>query len=181
MPIAVTVWLFVWAVRLTDSIFKGTFLDNILVFPGRGIIILLCLVTAVGYFAPKLITPSISHWWKGFLNRMPFVKLIYSSVKDIMEAFVGKQKRFGTPVLVAIDKDGIQNRLGFITSEDLSKIGIDNGMISVYIPISYGMFGELLIVPAAQVRTLDTSSAEVMKFIVSGGVVKIEDSTENQK
>lgn len=175
VPIAVTIWVLVWAVRATDSIFKWLGKDTIFDFPGRGILIILILITLVGYFAPKLVTPRFSSWWQNLLKRIPLVNLIYSSVKDIMDAFVGKQKRFGTPVLVCMDKDNIQHRLGFITSEDLSKVGVKDGKIAIYFPISYGMFGELIIVPADRVEKLDASSADVMKFVVSGGVVKMDD------
>lgn len=175
VPIAVTIWVLVWAVNATDRLFKWLGEGTIVDFPGRGIILIVLLISLVGYFAPKLISPSIASWWQGRLKKMPLIGMIYSSVRDLMEAFVGKKNKFNTPVLVCLDNDGIQHRLGFITSENLDLVGIKDNKIAVIFPISYGMFGELVIVPANRVEKLDASSAEVMKFIVSGGVINIDD------
>lgn len=178
VPVAVTIWVLVWAVNATDRLFKWLGEDNIFDFPGRGIIIIVVIITLIGYFAPKMLTPSIVSWWQGLMKKMPFIGMIYSSVKDLMEAFVGKKSKFSTPVIVNVDKDGIQHRLGFITSENLSHLGIPDNKVAVFFPISYGMFGELLIIPADRVQKMDASSADVMKFIVSGGVIKIDEKEE---
>lgn len=176
VPIAVTIWVLVWAVNATDRLFRWLGEDTWLDFPGRGILLILIIVSVIGYYVPKVITPSIASWWKGTMKKMPFIGMIYTSVKDLMEAFVGKQSKFSTPVMVCLDKDNIQHKLGFITTEDLSIIGISDKKVAVFFPISYGMFGELIIVPADKVQKLDASAADVMKFIVSGGVIKIDES-----
>ncbi|MDO4461551.1 MAG: DUF502 domain-containing protein [Bacteroidia bacterium] len=175
VPIAVTIWVLVWSVNATDRLFKWLGEDTWLDFPGRGILLILIFVSIVGYYVPKLVTPSISSWWKEAMKKMPFVGMIYTSVKDLMEAFVGKQSKFNSPVLVCLDKDNIQHRLGFITNEDLSIIGIPGNKVAVVFPISYGMFGEMIIVPADKVQKLDASASDVMKFIVSGGIIKIDE------
>jgi uncharacterized membrane protein len=107
------------------------------------------------------------------MEKAPLIKVIYSSVKDLLSAFVGKERKFDKPVLVHLDKGGILSRLGFITSENLDDLGIKD-RVSVYLPSSYGVLGELYIVPAERVTPLDINSADVMKFIVSGGVTKIK-------
>jgi uncharacterized membrane protein len=64
-------------------------------------------------------------------------------------------------------------KLGFITRESLSEFGLP-GMVAIYFPHSYNFSGELYLVPSERVEKLDLSPAEVMKFIVSGGVTRFE-------
>lgn len=108
------------------------------------------------------------------LEHTPFVKTIYTSIKDLISAFVGSKKRFNKPVLVQINKENNIHQLGFITKDDLEHINIGEGKVAVYVPLSYSFSGNLLIVSADQVTKVNASSTEVMKFIVSGGVTEID-------
>ncbi|MDA0713786.1 MAG: DUF502 domain-containing protein, partial [Bacteroidetes bacterium] len=107
-------------------------------------------------------------------ERIPLIKTLYTSVSDLLSAFVGDKRRFNRPVLVKLTKMADIEKLGFITSEDLSELGIDGGRIAVYLPHSYAFSGNLFIVPAENVTPLDANAAEVMKFIVSGGVAEVD-------
>jgi uncharacterized membrane protein len=92
-----------------------------------------------------------------------------------LSAFVGSKKRFNKPVLVTINKENNIQQLGFITKEDLSDLSLKKDHVAVYVPLSYSFSGNLLIVPSDHITVVDHSSAEVMKFIVSGGVTDMED------
>jgi uncharacterized membrane protein len=87
---------------------------------------------------------------------------------------VGEKKRFNKPVLVRLTRSADIEKLGFITSEDLSELGIEKGRIAVYLPHSYNFSGNLYIVPVENVTLLDANASEVMKFIVSGGVTDLD-------
>ena len=106
------------------------------------------------------------------MDRVPLIKLIYTSVKDLIAAFVGKKKRFTEPVLVKME--GNVERLGFITQRDLTELGISADKIGVYIPFSYALTGNLIIVPKNFVTPVDGNSTDIMKFIISGGVTELE-------
>jgi uncharacterized membrane protein len=108
------------------------------------------------------------------ISNVPVLKFLYSTIRDFMEAFVGEKKRFTEGVLVTLDKDNGIERPGFITSKDLSRLGLP-GKVAVYMPFSYQFAGDLLIVPAESVRPLPVSGADMMKFIVSGGVTEFQD------
>ncbi|MEZ5109858.1 MAG: DUF502 domain-containing protein [Bacteroidia bacterium] len=82
------------------------------------------------------------------LERTPLLKIIYTSVKDLIEAFVGERKRFNQPVLVTVNKESQVQRIGFITKNDLTEIGISNQKLAVYLPFSYGFNGQPVIVPS---------------------------------
>lgn len=75
VPVAVTIWVLVWAVNATDRLFKWLGEDNIFDFPGRGIIIIVVIITLVGYFAPKMLTPSIVSWWQGLMKKIDLRKI----------------------------------------------------------------------------------------------------------
>ncbi|MBI9063086.1 MAG: DUF502 domain-containing protein [Marinilabiliaceae bacterium] len=177
-PITVTIYVFVVAFTWLDGllrdleIFKqGPF--SAISFPGIGLLIIVVLVTIIGFLGQKFITAPISGAFENMLKKAPLIKVIYSSVKDLLSAFVGKERKFDKPVLVMLDQSGILNRLGFITSTDVNDLGIKD-KIAVYLPSSYGILGELYIIPATHIKPIDANSADVMKFIVSGGVTKVK-------
>ena len=65
-------------------------------------------------------------------------------------------------------------RMGFVTKKDLTHMGISMDKVAVYFPFSYGINGQVIIVPKKNVTPINASAADVMKFIVSGGVTTIE-------
>jgi uncharacterized membrane protein len=97
------------------------------------------------------------------------VKLVYSSIKDLINAFVGERKSFDKPVLVRLSPDDSVRALGFVTREALASLGLPEH-VAVYFPQSYNFAGNLLIVPHDAIQPLSVSSGELMTFIVSGGV-----------
>ena len=103
------------------------------------------------------------------MNRIPLVKIIYSTVKDLLGAVVGDKRKFNRPVLVRINKENELHQIGFITQSDLGELGLHD-MVVVYIPHSYAISGYHYFVPKENIRALNISGPTAMKFIVSGGV-----------
>lgn len=167
VPVAVTLYVLVSVVSFADSIFAG--IRIVRKVPGLGLIIVVALVTLAGYFGSRLVTPQFVSWFNKTISRIPLVKLIYTSISDLMKAFVGDKRKFNKPVLVSLDDKGINNRLGFITQESLASIGLDD-MVAVYSPYPYSVMGDLIIVKRSQVRPIDAAPTDVMKMLVSGGV-----------
>lgn len=151
------------------------FLDTLLPFriPGLGLITLLVGITILGYLGSSFIAVPIRRRANRLLDRLPLIKTIYTAITDLLSAFVGQKKSFSQPVLVKISHTSNMEKLGFITNEDLSSLNIDEGKIAVYLPHSYNFSGNLFIVPRENVTPLSAPTAEVMKFIVSGGVTEI--------
>jgi uncharacterized membrane protein len=87
----------------------------------------------------------------------------------LLKAFVGKEKKFNQPVLVKVNTVSELEKVGFLTQEDLSNIGIKD-KVAVYFPHSYNFSGEMFIVPSDHVKPLNMAPADAMKFVVSGGV-----------
>ncbi len=136
-----------------------------------GIVLFIFLVgrlSATIFFTPVIVRSE------KVVERVPFIRVVYSAVKDLFSAFIGNKKKFNRPVLVTIDKANDIKQMGFVTQTDLSTMSIDKDFISVYLPFSYGLNGKLIIVHKDSVIPLDVSATEAMKFIVSGGVTHVD-------
>src|SRR5690349_17995644 len=144
-------------------------------YPGLGFVIIIAAITLIGYLSTNYVFKTIGHWFDRGMNRIPLVKLIYSTVKDLLGAFVGDKKKFNKPVLVRINKDNSLYQLGFITQSDLSDLGLDE-MVVVYFPHSYALSGYHFFVPKENIKPLNISGPAAMKFIVSGGVSGFRES-----
>jgi uncharacterized membrane protein len=146
-------------------------LDNRLTlpYPGLGFFIIIVVITSIGYLSTNYVFKTLGNWFDRGMNRIPLVKLIYSTLKDLLGAFVGEKKKFNKPVLVRINKDNNLYQLGFITQADLTDLGIAD-MVVVYFPHSYAFSGFHYFVPKDSIKPLNIPGPTAMKFIVSGGV-----------
>jgi uncharacterized membrane protein len=102
---------------------------------------------------------------------LPLVKLLYSAVKDMIEAFAGEKKSFDKPVIATIAPGGVAKVVGFVTQESLENLGLSD-YVAVYLPQSYNFAGNVLLFPKEAVKPLSIESSQAMAFIVSGGVSK---------
>ncbi|NVO20467.1 MAG: DUF502 domain-containing protein [Bacteroidetes bacterium] len=176
-PIAITVYALVVLFEFVDGLLIS-YLTELIGFriPGLGLIIILATITLVGLMGSTILFKPIINSIDRLVSQAPLVNIIYTSIKDFMSAFVGKDKKFNEPVLVKVNKDSELEKLGFITQHDLTKLGLEKGKVAVYLPHSYNFSGNLFIVSSENVRPIDASPAEVMKFIVTAGVTSIPGS-----
>ena len=164
-PVFVTFYIIIKSLQWIDSLI-------LVPIPGLGLLIIFALITLLGILGKFLFATSLFAAFEKILEKTPLVKIVYSSTKDLISAFVGEKKRFSQPVLVMLNKDAGIEKLGFITQEDLSIIGIHD-KVAVYLPHSYNFSGNLFIVPRENVKLLNVSGTETMKFIVSAGVTEL--------
>ncbi len=153
------------------------FLDGIIPIdiPGLGLLTLLVGLTVFGWLGSTILYQPVAEFGEEVLKRIPFLKTFYGAIKDLVEAVVGNKKRFDRPVLVRMAGSGDLEKLGFMTEDDLGHLGIPGGKVAVYLPHSFAWSGNLYIVPAVNVTPIDARAADVMKFVVSGGVAKVDD------
>lgn len=139
-------------------------------FPGSGVIILIVAITVIGLLGNTLVARQINNVFQSLLKRLPLLRTIYTAIKDLLSAFVGEKRKFNSPVLVKLSSESNIEKVGFITQDDLSSLGMGAEKVAVYLPHSYAFSGNMFVVEKKNVTPIDASSAEVMKFIVSGGV-----------
>ena len=142
--------------------------------PVIGITAVLGFILVVGWIGSSIFIQPFLLLFDRLVEKTPFVKTLYSSVKDLLSAFVGSKKKFDRPVLVTTNKENNIQQLGFITQTDLHELGIKDGKVAVYIPMSYSLSGNLWIVPNESIAVVNYSAGETMKFIVSGGVTDLD-------
>jgi hypothetical protein len=175
VPIFITVLVLYKIIINVGSVIEYMNLSvNPIVDPFLGVLVVVAGFVLVGLLSGSFVFRPILSLLDELIERAPLIKTIYSSVKDLMSAFVGQKKRFNKPVLVRVNDHPIVEKLGFITNEDLSELGIGEGRIAVYLPMSYAFSGQVLIVDRSMVKALPVSSADLMKFIISGGVTEID-------
>lgn len=181
-PVMLTVWGLVTIFEFIDGLLID-YLDTLLKrhIPGLGIFVLIVSITLIGLAGSSFFLRPFMAFFDQILTKTPLIKIIYTSVKDLVSAFVGQKKRFTEPVLVKIGRGYDLEKIGFITNKDLDFLGIDGQKVAVYLPHSYAWSGNLFIVPAENVRPIDASSTEVMKFIISAGVTNLETQNEHDE
>jgi uncharacterized membrane protein len=167
VPIAVTIYILVQLLSWVDNLLP--FLPELKI-PGLGLIALFIMITLAGYIGMRVLRNPLFSYLEHMMGRAPLVKLIYTSVKDLIAAFVGEKKSFNYPVAVKLEKDSDTERIGFITRHELEQIGFGKDKVAVYIPFSYSFMGELVILPRENVRKIDASGPDMIKFVISGGV-----------
>ncbi|HHV16416.1 MAG TPA: DUF502 domain-containing protein, partial [Gelria sp.] len=171
VPIIVTLYVVYILFVKVDSLLKIP-IPGIGVIPGVGFLATLVVITLTGFLVSNFLTKKLLLFFDRLMSRLPLVKLLYGSIKDLLNAFAGEKKSFNRPALVKLGSDSSAHVLGFITCDSLAKFDLEE-YISVYIPQSYNFAGQLLIFPREQVHPLDTGSADLMTFIVSGGVAGV--------
>jgi len=160
-PVAITTWIVWVSVTTLDR-----WLDTEI--PGLGILIAAAGITLIGYLTGNVIGHKLVSWLEAGLQRVPLVRILYNSLRDLLGAFVGQKRKFDKPVAVEMNQHGLKV-LGFLTSECFDDPQLA-GHVSVYLPESYNFAGNLIVVPRNRVHPLDADGAEFMAFIMSGGV-----------
>jgi len=168
VPVVATVYVLWWLFVTIDNLFDTERWFHFHV-PGLGVACTVVGITVAGFFASNILTRWVVNLMDRFFQRLPLAKVFYSSVRDLMEAFVGERRSNQTPVIVSLGSEMGGEVLGFITREDLAWLD-RKGSVAVYFPQSYNFAGSVVLFPRDRVKPLHADSRAVMQFIVSGGV-----------
>jgi uncharacterized membrane protein len=171
-PMGLTLYIIYLIFTFIDGFIREAIQDFFGInIPGIGILAMFIIITFLGFIGNSIILKPIKRLVDLFMEKTPLMNLIYTSIRDLLSAFVGKEKKFNQPVLVKVNTISELEKVGFITQNDLTDIGIKD-KVSVYFPHSYNFSGEMFIVPSAHIKPLSMSPADAMKFVVSGGVAR---------
>ncbi len=180
IPLAITFWVLDLIVSTMDQ----TLLllptswrpDTLLPFhiPGIGLLLSLLIVLATGVLAANIIGERLLRWWHGLLNRIPIVRSIYSSVKQISDTLLATRgQSFRKVVMIEFPQRG-QWTLGFVVGSPGATIAAATAVdaITVYVPTAPNpTSGYVLVVRPDEVREVDISVDDALKFHISLGVV----------
>jgi uncharacterized membrane protein len=177
-PILVTGWVIFTVFTKIDGLLG-------IPIPGLGFLSTIVFIIAVGALASNIFFSKLFNWFERAMSRLPVVKLMYFSIKDLINSFVGEKKMFNRPVMVALGHLPLGTEtasaapgsdiklLGFVTAESLEMIPEAGDRVAVYMPQSYNMGGYMMLVPRDRITPLASAeSAKLLAFIVSGGAAR---------
>ncbi|HMV53895.1 MAG TPA: DUF502 domain-containing protein [Rhodocyclaceae bacterium] len=179
IPIVITVWVLAWIVSTLDQtlLLLPTRLQPEHAFgfkvPGLGVLLSLLVVLSTGVVAANYIGQRLVHYWDSLLARIPVVKSIYNSVKQVSDTlFSTNGQAFRKALLVQYPRQGVWT-IAFLTGQpggDAATHLVDH--VSVYVPTTPNpTSGFFLMLPRSEIIELDMSVDEALKYIVSMGVV----------
>jgi uncharacterized membrane protein len=179
LPLLITIWLLFFFYNFLDGIL-GNIISIFLGhhYPGLGLILIIGLILFVGSISPMIIGKRLITWGDGLMSKVPVVKNIYSSVKQVNDVLFMKREAtqgFNRACLIEYPRHGIWS-IGFVTSDAASEIEKKAGghkMINVFIANTpTPATGFLIMVPTHDVQLLDMKIDEAFKYVISAGVLK---------
>ncbi|MGI2298548.1 DUF502 domain-containing protein [Candidatus Cardinium hertigii] len=168
IPLGGTLYLISVVLRKIDGFIS-------LGIPGLGMCIVVASITLLGYIGTTLFVKSVFGFTEGLIKKVPFIRALYSYLKDFTSAFVSSKGKFNKPVIILLNKTTQVYRIGFITKDALEVLSMPSH-IAVYLPNAYDLAGVLVIVPPELVTPLDLPGSEVMKFNFSGGLTPLKNT-----
>jgi uncharacterized membrane protein len=176
IPIALTYWFFSEFLNLIDGILSPLF-EKVLgrTVPGLGFVSMVVLVLIVGLLSRNLVARVLFSWFEKLLGSVPFVRGVYSAIKDLIGAFTvgGKGRTFRQVVLVEYPRAGLYT-IAFVTNEMTFSYSDKRTLdfVNVYIPNPPNpTSGVLILVPKKDAVVLDLTIEQGLKLVLSGGIV----------
>jgi len=175
LPLALTFWILNALLRNMEALIGDPIQQYLEIYiPGMGIMLLICLILLVGIFARNLIGRKLGHLGEMILNKIPLVRNIYTSIKQLINTlFLQGKDNFRGVVMVEYPRLGTYS-LGFITGESRGEVQrITNEIIvNVFIPTTPNpTSGFLLLFPEKDIIHLHMTVEEGLKMIISGGMI----------
>lgn len=180
LPIFVTVYVIWFLIKAMDTILKyipdkylpETYLN--IYIPGLGLVLGVFLILVVGVLARNIAGRAVLQSWDNLIDRIPLARIIYSSVKQLLQAFFFQNSdAFQRVALVEYPRRGIYV-LGFITGQSKGEVQAktDKNMINVFVPTTPNpTSGFYVLFPEEDLIVLDMSVEDAFKLLISGGLV----------
>ncbi|OZI68241.1 hypothetical protein CAL27_01855 [Bordetella genomosp. 1] len=177
MPLAITVWVLSLLVDTLEG-FVPQFLSSESLFgvgiPGFRFVLVILVVLVTGVLGANLLGRSLFEQWERILGRIPLVRSIYNSVKQVSDTVLGPNGRaFRQAVLIQYPRQGAWT-IAFLTGTPSGEVAsyLPGEHLSVYVPTTPNpTSGFFLILPRDQVIELQMTVDAALKYIVSMGVV----------
>ena len=188
LPLAITVWVLSWLLGALDGVFASLLsatqavlpesaranIDSLRRVPGLGVLVLGLGMLLTGIFVTNIFGQWWVRQWDKMMGRIPIVKSIYSSVKQVSDTlFSSNGNAFREAVLVQYPRQGSWT-IAFVTGKPGGEVAqhLSGAYVSVYVPTTPNpTSGFFLMMPRADVVALSMSVDEALKYIISMGVV----------
>lgn len=176
LPLAVTIYIVYAGVTIVENLL-GTFLIRVLpertYIPGYGFLATMVLIFLLGLLLNNFVTAGILKRLQEKLTEVPFIKVVYSPLRDLMNLFSKGHSSQALKKVVLVQFDHGKEVLGLVTREHFSDLGpltISPEKVAVYIPMSYGMGGYTLLVDKTQVKPVDIPVEKAMSLALTAWI-----------
>ena len=180
VPLAITVWLLNWFIATLDQTLEilpaSWHPDKLLGFhiPGFGVLLALAIVLSIGGVASNFLGKKLVSWWDRLLGRIPIVRSIYSSVKQVSDTLFSENgNAFRKALLVQWPREGVWT-IGFLTGAPGGDVinHLHGDYLSVYVPTTPNPTGGYFVMLKKQdCIELKMSVDEALTYVISMGVV----------
>lgn len=175
LPIAVTIYIIYAGIVIMESMLGTTiqrFFPSVYI-PGIGLLLTVVFIFLLGLLLNNILTASFFGNVERQLMKVPFIKAIYSPLKDLMNLFSNTgSKDMKSVVLVEIG-NGDLKALGLITRDDFSDLTVNgqlNDRVAVFIPFSYGLGGYTVLAHRSKITKIDMPAEKAMSLAITGWV-----------
>lgn len=177
LPLALTLYVLWWLGSSAERLLRPAIrwlLPGDLDVPGLGVALGLGLVLLVGLALRQWWARSLLAAFEGALERIPLVKMVYGSLRDLMAFFAGgdEKRQLEQVVKVRVGDTGLE-LLGLVTNENverLTRVADDEELVAVYLPMSYQLGGFMALVPRDGVEPIDMGVEDALRVILTAGV-----------
>ena len=180
VPLAITVWLLNWFIATLDQTLKilpGNWQPDTLIgfhIPGFGVLLALAIVLTIGAVASNFLGKRLVSWWDALLGRIPIVRSIYSSVKQVSDTLFSENgNAFRKALLVQWPREGVWT-IGFQTGSPGGDVvnHLPGDYLSVYVPTTPNPTGGYFVMLKREdCIELKMSVDEALTYVISMGVV----------
>ena len=176
-PLSITIWVIAWVFDVLDSVLPMAIRSEALFgmhVPGFGVLVVVLLILVTGFVAANLIGQKLVEIWEGMMRRIPLVRSIYSSVKQVSDTILSPNgQAFRQAVLVQYPRQGSWT-IGFLTGTPASDVAqhLPTECVSVYVPTTPNpTSGFFLMMPKSEVIELSIGVDAALQYVVSMGTV----------
>ncbi len=186
LPIALTLYILYWLATSAESLLGGA-IEAIITeryyVPGMGVVVGFLLTIAVGILLHMWLFRKVLDLFEKIFNRIPLIKSLYASIRDMMDFFDKSQKKKFDTVVMANIGDPDTNLMGLVTRDTFSDLpqGVGSEQtVAVYLPMSYQMGGFTVMIPRSKIRALDMNVEDALQFVLTAGVTSEKKSDTEQ-
>ncbi|MGI1678946.1 MAG: DUF502 domain-containing protein [Cellvibrionaceae bacterium] len=171
LPAFITFGLIYWVFSTAEQLLR---IPLELVLPegwymtGMGVASTLLIIFIIGLLAQAYLLNRVFAWLESLVERIPFVKTLYTSAKDFLSFLTGNNGQEMQRVVRITMDNGIQV-IGFVTNEDVT-LGDQESLVAVYVPMSYMIGGFLLYMPRHRCEPLDISVQHAMQQVLTAHI-----------
>lgn len=176
LPLLITLYILSWFGTTAESLFGRVikiFLPERFYWRGLGLIIGLGVIFLAGLMTNAWVGRYLFYWSDNLLNRIPVIKTLYGSTRDLMNLFYKEEKgKLNKVVLVTLSNPAVQ-MIGFLTREnfeDLPRGLASEDTVAVYLPMSYQVGGHTILISRSSVEPIDMTFEAAMRFVLTGGI-----------